>query len=129
MNETAPRPAATGKSRILVVEDDATFGQALRQVLAQAGYEAALAADFRAALEVLEDEQPLALLLVDIVMPNGVNGLALSRMARLRRRDLKVVYVTGYNIPGVDQELLGPVLRKPIDNRVLIEEIEKALTA
>jgi CheY-like chemotaxis protein len=125
----ALRPLDTGRSRILVVEDDVTFGHALRQVLTRAGYDVVLAADFRAALGVLEDERPLALLLVDIVMPNSVNGLALSRMARLRRRNLKVVYVTGYDIPGLEQELLGPVLRKPVENSVLIEQIERTLAA
>ena len=68
-------------------------------------------------------------MLVDIVMPDGVNGIALSRMARLRRRDLKVVYITGYNIPGIDREALGPILRKPVDNQRLIEEIGRALSA
>jgi CheY-like chemotaxis protein len=125
----APRPPAISKCRILVVEDDATFGQALCKVLAHAGYETVFAADFRSALEALEAEQPLHLLLADIVMPNGVNGLALARMARLRRRDLKVIYISGYNIPGVGEEALGPVLRKPIDERVLIEEIERTLAA
>jgi CheY-like chemotaxis protein len=48
-------------------------------------------------------------------------------MARLRRRDIKVVYMTGYNIPGIDREALGPILRKPIDDRVLIEELGRVL--
>ena len=71
----------------------------------------------------LKAEQPIDLLLVDIVMPDSVNGIALSRMARLRRRELKVIYLTGYSIPGVEREALGPILRKPVDNQVLIEEI------
>ena len=50
-------------------------------------------------------------------MPDSVNGIALSRMARLRRRDLKVIYITGYSIPGVEREALGPILRKPVDNQ------------
>jgi CheY-like chemotaxis protein len=129
MDGTVPRPADPGKARILVVEDDATLGPAFRRVLTHAGYGVVLAADFRAALEVLEGDQALDLLLVDIVMPNSVNGLALARMARLRRRNLKIVYVSGYSIPGVEDELLGPILRKPVDDRLLIEEIEKVLAA
>ena len=62
-------------------------------------------------------------------MPDSVNGIALSRMARLRRRDLKVVYITGYDIPGVDREALGPILRKPVDNQLLIGEIARVLSA
>ena len=129
MDGTAPRPTDSGKARILIVEDDATLGQALCSVLTHEGYGVVFAPDFRSALEVLEGDQPLDLLLVDIVMPNSVNGLALARMARLRRRNLKVVYLSGYNIPGVEDELLGPILRKPIDDQLLVEEIEKALAA
>ena len=127
MNALTPRSPVISRCRVLVVEDDAALGQALCRILAQAGYEAVFAGDFRAALDVLEGEQAIDLLLSDIVMPNGVNGLALARMARLRRRDLKVIYLTGYNIPGVDEEALGPVLRKPVDDRVLIEQIERSL--
>jgi CheY-like chemotaxis protein len=120
---------ATGKHHILVVDDDPTFGEALCQVLSREGYGAVLATSFQAALGILEAEQPVDLLLVDIVMPDGINGLALSRMARLRRRDLKVVYMTGYSIPGIEREALGPILRKPVDNQVLLEEIGRLLVA
>ena len=126
---TASQGPATGKHHILVVDDDPNFGEALCQVLSHEGYGAVLATSFHAALGILEAEQPVDLLLVDIVMPDGVNGLALSRMARLRRRDLKVVYMTGYNIPGVEREALGPILRKPVDNQVLLEEIGRLLVA
>jgi CheY-like chemotaxis protein len=129
MDGTAPKSTNPGKAHILVVEDDATLGQALCKVLTHEGYGVVFASDFRSALEILEGDQQLDLLLVDIVMPNSVNGLALARMARLRRRNLRVVYVSGYNIPGVEDELLGPILRKPVDERLLIEEIEKVLAA
>ena len=112
-----------------MVDDDQTLGEALCQVLRGAGHGATLATEFRTALEILEAERPLDLLLVDIVMPDSVNGIALSRMARLRRRDLKVIYLTGYSIPGADREALGPILRKPVDNQVLLDEIGRLLAA
>jgi hypothetical protein len=34
----------------------------------------------------LESPRPIDLLVTDIVMPERVNGIALSRMARMRRR-------------------------------------------
>jgi CheY-like chemotaxis protein len=127
MNAVATHEDKVCKGRILVVEDDLTFGETLCQVLRREGYDTTLATDFSRALEVLEAEQPLDLLLVDIVMPDSINGIALSRMARLRRRDLKVIYLTGYSIPGVEREALGPILRKPVDNQVLIDEIGRVL--
>jgi CheY-like chemotaxis protein len=112
---------------ILVVDDDPLYREAMGQVLQREGYTVSLTADFRGALEILETDRPVDLMLVDIVMPDRVNGVALSRMARLRRKDLKVIYVTGYSIPGVDREALGPILRKPVDDGVLIEEVARLL--
>jgi len=128
MNVIPARPdGPTGKAHILLVEDDRAFGESIGQILRRAGFDVSLAADFRLALQILEAEQPVDLLLSDIVMPGSVNGIALSRMARLRRRDLKVVYLTGYNIPGIENEALGPILRKPIDEAVLVSELERVL--
>jgi CheY-like chemotaxis protein len=129
MPGTAPHRPNSGKGHILVVDDDPTLGEALCKVLNRQGYAAIPAVGFQAALEILEGDRPIDLLLVDIVMPDGVNGLALSRMARLRRRDLKVVYMTGYDIPGVEREALGPILRKPVDDQLLLEEVERLLGA
>jgi len=35
--------------------------------------------------------------------------------------------MTGYDIPGVAQQALGPILKKPIDDSVLVSEVERAL--
>jgi CheY-like chemotaxis protein len=130
MNATSGQPEpASCKGHVLLVEDDQTFGETLGQVLRRAGYDVSIATDFRVALEVLEGSRPIDLLLTDIVMPASVNGIALSRMARLRRRDLKVVYLTGYNIPGVENEALGPILRKPVEDAQLLEEVGRVLAA
>ena len=118
-----------GVAHILVVEDDAAYREALGHILQREGYSVSLAADFRGALETLESEQPVDLMLVDIVMPDRVNGIALARMARLRRRDIKIIYITGYDIPGIDREALGPILRKPVDDTALAQEIEKLLAS
>ena len=49
-------------------------------------------------------------------------------MARLRRPDIKIIYLTGYNIPGIDKETnIGPVLRKPIEAEELVRAIAAEL--
>jgi CheY-like chemotaxis protein len=120
------RHTVTG-SRILVVDDDPAFGDATARVLRAAGFEVLLAPDHRLALEDLESTRPIDLLITDIVMPDRVNGVALSRMARMRRPDLKVIYLTAYDIPGVEDEAAGPVLRKPIDEDRLVAEVRRVL--
>lgn len=117
------------KGHILVVEDDEGYALALDRMLTAAGFHVSVAMDFRGALEVLEADRPLDLMVSDIVMPDSVNGLALSRMARMRRRDLKLIYVTGYDVPGIEDQAMGPVLKKPVEKTRLIDEIERALAA
>lgn len=128
--DDAASPSYTKEARqchILVVDDDEAVCAAYSRVLGRVGYRVSAARDFRLALEILEADQPLDLLMVDIVMPGSVNGLALSRMARMRRRDLKIIYVTGYSIPGAEREALGPILMKPVDDTLLVAEIERVL--
>ena len=127
MNSDQSAPPKREPSRILFVDDDQVLAMALAEVLRGAGFEVQLAPDYRLALEVLETNASVDLLVCDIVMPDRVNGLALGRMARLRRPELKIIYVTGHDIPGVEDEALGPVLRKPIDNDLFVAEIKRVL--
>jgi CheY-like chemotaxis protein len=130
MNAISPESdQASRKAHILLVEDDQTLGESIGQVLRCAGFDVSLASDFREALAILEAECQLDMLLADIVMPSSVNGIALSRMARMRRRNLKVMYLTGYNIPGIETEALGPVLKKPIDETELVSEVARILAS
>jgi CheY-like chemotaxis protein len=122
---TGPKPAPT--ARILLVDDDLVFGEAIASVLRAAGFEVFLAPDYRLALEDIESTRPIDLLITDVVMPERVNGVALSRMARIRRSGLKIIYLTAYDIPGVEDEAIGPVLRKPIDDARLVSEVRRVL--
>jgi CheY-like chemotaxis protein len=128
MSGASPQSGAEApRGHVLVVEDDEGYGQAVVRMLRKAGYQAQVTSHFQPALEALEGDGPIDLLLTDIAMPSQVNGVALSRMARMRRRDIKVLYITGYDIPGIDREALGPVLRKPISDEDLIAEVERML--
>jgi CheY-like chemotaxis protein len=118
---------ASASGYIVIVDDDAAFREAVALALRQAGYTVTSAPDHRRALEVLEGDGRIDLLVTDIVMPDRVNGLALARMARLRRKGLKVLYVTGYDLPGIEDEALGRVLRKPIEVDLLVVEIGRTL--
>jgi CheY-like chemotaxis protein len=127
-SETSFRRVPGAPARILVVDDDVVFREATARVLRAAGFEVSLAPDHRLALEDLESTRPIDLLITDIVMPDHVNGVALSRMARMRRPGLKVIYLTGYDIQGLEDEADGPVLRKPIDEGQLVAEVKRILT-
>ena len=112
---------------ILLVDDDPDFTRAMGASLTLAGYEVSIATRFDAALGILESTK-IDLLITDLVMPSSVNGVALARMASLRCPGLPVLYLTGFDLPGIENEaLLGPILKKPVDDRRLIEMIDASL--
>lgn len=113
------------KKCILLVDDDEVFRESMATLLRSAGYDVRPAPDYRLALQVLEGADPVDLLVLDIVMPERVNGMALGRMARLRRPGLKILYISGYDIPGLEAEALGPIIRKPVENEQLLAEIAR----
>ncbi len=115
------------RARILLVDDQEEFRYAAEKVLAGAGYDVKAVADYQKALDVLVSDQQVDLLLTDIVMPKGINGFALARMARMRRFGLKVLYATAYDVPT--HEAIGKVLRKPIPDSELLNQVKEALAA
>lgn len=114
-------------ARVLIVEDEDACRYAAKKALTDAGHEVVAASGYLKALEVICADEPLDLLLSDIVHPNGVNGFALARMARMRRPELKIMYMTGYDLP--QDEALGKVLKKPLLGQNLVDEVRGALEA
>jgi CheY-like chemotaxis protein len=113
--------------RILIVDDDDGFRYAAERMLRQAGYHVTVAPDHRDAINRINDGETFDLLLTDVVMPDRVNGFALARIARMRCRDIKVIYITAYDVPLNEAE--GRVLRKPINDHDLVTEVRMVLAA
>ena len=114
-----------GSQTILLVDDDEGFCYSAERSLEQAGFAVLPAHDYQHALAALESDRRIDLLLTDIMMPKGIHGFALARMARMRRLDMKVLYMTAFDVPTV--EAVGKVLRKPISDVELVAEVRNAL--
>lgn len=105
------RAAAATGGLALLVEDNADVAEVGREMLGQLGYTVRLAANAREALDVVKRER-FDLVLSDIVMPGGMNGVELARAIRADKPGLPILLVTGYaGSAGVSPEF--PVLRKP----------------
>jgi signal transduction histidine kinase/ActR/RegA family two-component response regulator len=90
-------PPGTAPVRILLVEDDVDVGEVTRDILRDIGCEAVQVRDGQTALTVLERDPTIELVLSDIVMPGGMDGLELARKLRDHRPDLPVLLATGYS--------------------------------
>jgi diguanylate cyclase (GGDEF)-like protein len=81
-------------ARILVVDNEATVRQAIRDSLRHDGYEVSEASDGAAALEYLA-RQAFALVITDIVMPR-MDGLTFIKTATQRGYHTAYIVMTGY---------------------------------
>jgi PAS domain S-box-containing protein len=81
---------------ILVVEDDDDVRQYSVELLRELGYDVLEAADGPGALAAIARAPDVMLLFTDVALPGGMNGRQLAETARRRRRDLKVLFTTGY---------------------------------
>ena len=82
---------------ILVVEDDADLRGYLSDLLRDLNYRVLSAGSAQAALTILlQENQPVDLLLTDVVMP-GINGRELGKRAQAIRPHLRILYMTGYS--------------------------------
>jgi CheY-like chemotaxis protein len=134
IESTRSGTASTNKTRvaggahILVVDDDPDVRWIIAQALQEMGYVVIDADSGRAALEILERDEPCDLMIVDLVMP-GLSGLDTLHLARRSRPDLRVLFVSGYADLSRFGDGLGthPLLKKPFNRETLAEAVHTAI--
>jgi PAS domain S-box-containing protein len=112
--------AGTGHGEtILVIDDEETVRQLIFDVLDEAGYRVLQAADGPAGLKILQSDAQIDLLITDVGLPGGMNGRQIADAARVFRRHLKVLFITGYaENATIGNGFLGSgmqVMAKPFD--------------
>lgn len=115
---------------VLVVDDDSSVLSALARLIRAAGF---LVRTFDRPSALLASEMPItnACMLVDVHLPE-MSGIDLCKALAASGRNLPAIMITG----RTDTETLrllehvrpGMVLFKPVDELVLLEAIERAVT-
>jgi two-component system, NtrC family, sensor kinase len=116
---------------ILLVEDDLAFAYSAARHLKSAGYDVVTVPNSMKALDVLDSERQVDLVLSDIVLASGQpNGISLVRMARMKRPGIKTMLMTGYrDLLGNDAASPGKLLYKPVDLETLSREVRALVAA
>ena len=123
-----------GSETILLVEDDNSVRTTTRRVLERFGYKVCEAVSSGEALEIWRGQsEGIALLLTDIIMPQGVTGRELAEQLRAERQGLKVIFLSGYgeDVSGRDTEFIrrskSRFVQKPCSSRTLVETVRECL--
>lgn len=119
----ASAPMSTGQSTAserplaVIVDDEIHCCELLGGWMAELGYRVASFDSAWPALDFIRTAHP-AVLVCDVVMPSGLDGLGLARLALVGNFDMSVVITTGFSagivgyhngrVPGI-----GAVLHKP----------------
>jgi CheY-like chemotaxis protein len=122
------RSDATQSAHILVVDDDPDVRWITAEDLREIGYTVTEADSGRAALAILERDEPYDLMIVDLVM-TGLSGADTARLARLTRPNLRVLFCSGYaDLPRFEADVDNAVLlNKPFHPNILADAVRTAL--
>ena len=128
-----PRPEEAvepkiGYAVVLVVDDDAAVLETTAAILTDIGYSVLQAESGPTALEVLDRDRAIDLLLTDCVM-TPMSGPELARRAKALYPCLPVIFISGYAAPAglTGAEAKHGLIRKPFSAAELRGQIEAAL--
>ena len=118
-------------ARILLAEDDGSMRDFLARALRKAGHQVVDVGDGLEAMSTLTEE-PMDLLLADVVMP-GMDGIELARRAAKEQPGIKVMFITGFAAVALrarsEAQRGTRVLSKPFHLRELVNQVDQMLEA
>jgi PAS domain S-box-containing protein len=126
-----PTAAAGGSETVLLVEDEESVRQLVRDTLTSKGYRVIEAPNGEAGLKVsAEHTGTIEVLITDVVMP-GMGGRELAKRVAAARPNIKVLFLSGYTEDAIIHEgVLEPgtaFLQKPFTLQSLSRKVREVL--
>jgi two-component system cell cycle sensor histidine kinase/response regulator CckA len=126
-----PAAAAGGSETVLLVEDEESVRQLVRDTLAAKGYKVIEAPNGEAGLKVSSEYAgTIEVLITDVVMP-GMGGRELAKRVSAARPNIKVLFLSGYTEDAIIHEgVLEPgtaFLQKPFTLQMLSRKVREVL--
>ena len=127
--QTSDKPSQPPRlGSIVVVDDDPDVGSFVQSALESEGYLVRVTADPHEAIRMAKrGSSEIDLLLVDVVMPL-MDGRELVRLMRALRPNLKVMFMSGYEMAGLSA-MGWPIISKPFGLAELTEKVADATSS
>jgi two-component system cell cycle sensor histidine kinase/response regulator CckA len=129
LRKAEPAGDLWGTGTILLVEDEAMVRTVAERALTRHGYTVLTAESGEAALEILDREDQIDLMISDVVMPT-MDGPTTVRAARDSRPDLPILFISGYAEEQLRKSIDIPnvaFLPKPFSVQQLAETVRDIL--
>jgi len=122
--------AATSVSRtILLVEDEAAVRTTVRRQLETLGHQVLVAAAAPEAIEIARAHDDVDVLLTDVVLGIGMNGVELADAVRSIRPSMPVIFMSGYAAVLDAQERRHDVARPFLLKPATLSQLDRAVNA
>lgn len=121
------QPSVTSDGTVLMVEDNPDVADVTAPLLEQLGYRVIRSNNAMDALSRLQRGDKVMLVFSDIVMPGGMNGIALAQEIRNRYPRLPVLLTSGYSDVTPTAASQFRILRKPFQLPALEKAIRETL--
>lgn len=116
--------------RILVVDDEEAIREIVSSMLANAGYQTRQAASGTEALALISGDEPIELILTDLMMPE-MDGIALLEKVKEARPDVPAIMVTAVHDISVALAAIRngayDYLLKPFEREQMLAMVRRAL--
>jgi PAS domain S-box-containing protein len=124
-------PIVGGSETVLLVEDESSLRELLREVLETNGYMVLAARDGSEALRIAGEHVGLIEMMVtDVIMP-GMTGPRIADLIAPSRPTMKVLFISGYSDQSATRHgLVGPgraFLSKPFGAEALLRHVRQSL--
>jgi PAS domain S-box-containing protein len=128
-NVEAPsvQPTGPGQGTVLVVEDNAEVADVTASLVEQLGYRTLRADNASDVLNRLQRGERVDLVFSDVVMPGGMNGIALAQEISNHYPHIPVLLTSGYSDVVQTASSRFTILRKPFQLAALDKSIREAL--
>jgi PAS domain S-box-containing protein len=117
----------------LVVDDEADLLEVADAYLAELGYTVLRAGDGEAALDAIERAGDVDLMVTDIIMPGGMNGIELARRVRELHPEIKIIFTSGFPAEALAERSAalegGPLLHKPYLRAEFADMVRRSMSA
>ena len=128
----------TNSKNLLIIDDDPDYVAGIKSILESASYTVQVAHNPKDGFHMLQTH-PFDLLLLDIMMGRGAEGVAVARKIRKdpKLRDIPILIITGireqiaFLFPGQPVHPhfveLDELVEKPIEPKLLLEKVSNLL--
>ncbi len=120
-----------GTETVLLVEDEPSVREVATRMLRDQGYNVMVAANGEEALQLARANEPIHLLVTDVVMPR-LSGKAVADQLKILRPEIKVLFISGYSDDtiirhGAAEAASLNFLQKPFSPSLLAYKIREVL--